>query len=105
MTIGLWILGVIGVILISASPIPQLYKTIKNKQTDDMSIRYFATLTAGCFFLLIYSLLADSNNTVFIVSNTTSFILVGTQTMLILKYRKNEPSESTEPTITRHIPV
>ena len=50
------IIGFIAAVLTTAAVLPQLIKTIKTKQTRDISFKFIMVLTAGIFLWLIYGL-------------------------------------------------
>ncbi|MCF6224587.1 MAG: SemiSWEET transporter [Flavobacteriaceae bacterium] len=54
------IIGVIAAILTTSGFIPQLYKTIKTKNVEGVSLVMFLVLFAGIIFWLIYGFLIDS---------------------------------------------
>lgn len=54
------IIGVIAAILTTSGFIPQLYKTIKTKNVEGVSLVMFLVLFVGIIFWLIYGFLIDS---------------------------------------------
>ena len=65
------IIGYTGGTLLNLTFIPQIYKTYKTKQTDDISLIFMISQVVTCIFCVVYSLLL--NETPLIVSN---FILL-----------------------------
>ncbi len=53
-------IGVIAAIFTSTGYIPQLYKTIKTKNVEGVSLFMFLVLFIGIIFWLIYGFLIDS---------------------------------------------
>jgi len=54
------LIGVIAAIFTSTGYIPQLYKTIKTKNVEGVSLFMFLVLFIGIIFWLIYGFLIDS---------------------------------------------
>jgi MtN3 and saliva related transmembrane protein len=54
------IIGVIAAILTTAGFVPQLYKSIKTKKVEGVSLTMFMILFIGILFWLVYGFLIDS---------------------------------------------
>lgn len=54
------IIGIIAAILTTSGFIPQLYKTIKTKNVEGVSLTMFSVLFIGILFWLVYGFLIDS---------------------------------------------
>ena len=54
------IIGIIAAILTTSGFIPQLYKTIKTKNVEGVSLFMFLVLFIGILFWLVYGFLIDS---------------------------------------------
>lgn len=75
------IVGFMAAALTTFSFLPQAIKTIKSKQTKDLSFGMYLAFTAGVFLWLIYGILIGDAPV--IIANSITFIL--TITILILK--------------------
>ena len=75
------IVGFMAAALTTLSFLPQAIKTIKSKQTKDLSFGMYLAFTAGVFLWLIYGILIGDAPV--IIANSITFIL--TITILILK--------------------
>jgi MtN3 and saliva related transmembrane protein len=84
-------IGFIAAACIAANMFPQIYKSWKTKQVDDVSLSMILLVLAGSFLWLIYGILIISFPV--ILSDTlgtlTSFILLG----LKLKYSGGKQNE------------
>lgn len=79
------ILGLIGILIISFSGIPQLIKVVKTHSVNDLSLVFFTMLLVGMILLLIYSFSIE--NTVYIVGNIISLIMTIGIIICILKWK------------------
>jgi len=79
------VVGLAGVIIISCSGIPQLYKTIKTRSVKDLSSTFFLMLLVGIILLSIYSL--SIGDIVYCVGNSISFIVTLLILINILRWR------------------
>ncbi|MHA1250802.1 MAG: SemiSWEET family transporter [Candidatus Helarchaeota archaeon] len=85
----LMIIGLIGVLMMNGSALPQIYKTYKKKQVNDMSIWRELMLLFGVLFYLLYGI--GINNVVIIISNTLAMIIFIILVYFHIKYGgKNE---------------
>ena len=81
----------IGGIILSVGYIPQITKIIKTKSVDDFSVFYLILLTTGISFMQAYAMymwFGLGQAGAFMITNTMSLSLAGTETFLVLKYRK-----------------
>ena len=78
-------IGFLAAILTTISYFPQVIKTIRLKETRDLSLWMYIALTIGQFLWLLYGVFIKDPP--LIAANTISFILTGW--ILILKLRSN----------------
>ncbi|RLJ01855.1 MAG: hypothetical protein DRP10_02990 [Candidatus Aenigmatarchaeota archaeon] len=77
-------IGLIAGALTTISLLPQIIKTLKLKETRDISLLWCITIFTGIFLWVIYGLLI--NDAPLIVSNSISLILVSILLCLKLKF-------------------
>jgi MtN3 and saliva related transmembrane protein len=82
----LWVeaLGGIAAVLTTAAFLPQVLKTLKTRQTRDISLVMFSMMTTGIALWLIYGALIGSWP--LIGSNLVTFVLAATILALKLKH-------------------
>ncbi|MFZ3589699.1 SemiSWEET transporter [Bacillus sp. DJP31] len=78
------ILGYAAAILTTLSFLPQALKTIKEKNTDGISVGMYSMFTAGVLLWLIYGILIKDFP--IILANSLTFFLAVTILFLKLKY-------------------
>jgi MtN3 and saliva related transmembrane protein len=81
------LIGVIAAIFTSSGYIPQLYKTIKTKNVEGVSLFMFLVLFIGIIFWLIYGFLIDSF--AIKLANIFSGLIVLSIIFLRIIYHKN----------------
>jgi MtN3 and saliva related transmembrane protein len=81
MDISVEIIGVIGATLTTASFVPQVYKMVKTKSVEGISLTMYSVFFVGILFWLYYGIKIDSFSV--ILANTVTGILV----VIILLYR------------------
>lgn len=79
------IVGMIAAFLSTVSSLPQVIKTIKLKETKDISFWMWAFLAVGIFLWLIYGLL--KTDLPIILANGISLFLVSIVLGLKIKYK------------------
>lgn len=79
------IIGYIGATLTTLAFLPQAIKTIKNKQTKDISLLMYVIFVIGITFWFIYGVMLQAWP--IILANLVSFCLSGTILILKLKYK------------------
>ena len=79
------IIGLAAAVCTTISFIPQIYKTIKTKNTKDISLGMYLVLLLGVLLWLTYGILDKSFP--IIVSNLAASLLVLTILALKLKYK------------------
>lgn len=77
------IVGYVAAFLTTLSFLPQALKTIKEKNTEGISLSMYSMFTTGVFFWLIYGVFVK--DIPIIVANTVTFILA--VTILIFKVK------------------
>ncbi|MEI6127782.1 MAG: SemiSWEET transporter [Pseudomonadota bacterium] len=77
------ILGSIAGTFTTASLLPQVFKTLKTKNTRDISLLMYVFLTLGIVLWLIYGVMLNAMP--IILANSTSLLL--TASILILKIK------------------
>lgn len=78
------VLGFIAGTLTTASFFPQVLKTIKIKETKDLSLSMYIVLATGIFMWTVYGILIGSVPV--ILANAVSFILATIILILKVKY-------------------
>jgi len=81
MDISVEIIGVIGATLTTASFVPQVYKMVKTKSVEGISLTMYSVFFVGILFWLYYGIKIDSFSV--ILANTVTGVLV----VVILLYR------------------
>ena len=79
------ILGLIAAICTTIAFLPQAIKTIKTKQTKDLSLGMYLVLTTGVLLWIIYGILIG--DLPIILANSITFIFTATILILIIKYK------------------
>ncbi len=79
------ILGLVAAALTTASFVPQVYKTWKEKSTKDISLTMYTVLFIGVVLWLIYGLNIQSLPVIF--ANTVTGILLLLMLAMKLKYK------------------
>ena len=67
------IIGIVGMVIICISGLPQLYKTVKTKSVTDLSLPFFVMILVGAFLLLVYSFYID--DLIYIVGNILTMLI------------------------------
>ena len=80
--------GIIAAILTTSGFIPQLYKTIKTKNVDGVSLSMFLVLFIGILFWLVYGYLI--NSIAIKLANIFSGIIVFSLIVLRILYKKKD---------------
>ena len=80
------ILFYLQAILFLISGIPQMVKLLKTKSSEDISTWMYLITTLAIAIIVIDAYLAK--NTSILVSNLTSLVITGTNTFLVIKYKK-----------------
>ncbi|UCD04273.1 MAG: hypothetical protein JSW73_01380 [Candidatus Woesearchaeota archaeon] len=70
----------------AASGIPQIYRIIKRKSSEDVSIKTYLILLIGGIVWIIYGIYLS--NYALYISNSIGVIVVSTTLITIVKYRK-----------------
>lgn len=78
------LLGMIAGILTSCSFIPQAYKVIKTKRTQDISLPMYSLCTVGVFLWLLYGLLIQ--DLAIILTNAVTFVPTVVILIITVKY-------------------
>lgn len=81
-------IGIIAAILTTSGFIPQLYKTIKTKNVDGVSLSMFLVLFIGILFWLVYGYLI--NSIAIKLANIFSGIIVFSLIVLRILYNKKD---------------
>ncbi len=78
-------LGLLAAACTTASFLPQAIKTIRTKQTKDLSFGMYSILTSGIFLWLVYGLFVK--DLPIILANGISFVLSATILWQKVKYK------------------
>ena len=84
------LIGLVAGILTSSSLVPQLIKTIKMKEVEDISVMMFAALMAGTGLWCYYGFIKD--DLPIIITNAFSSTLNGLMLILKIKYSRTGKS-------------
>lgn len=79
------IIGLIAATCTTIAFLPQTIKSIKTKQTKDLSLAMYTILTIGVFLWLVYGLL--TRDLPIIVANTITFLFSAAILILKIKYK------------------
>lgn len=79
------ILGLVAAALTTASFVPQVYKTWKEKSTKDISLTMYTVLFIGVVLWLVYGLNIQSLPVIF--ANTVTGILLLLMLVMKLRYK------------------
>jgi MtN3 and saliva related transmembrane protein len=79
------IFGYIAAFCTTLAFVPQAAKTIKEKQTKDISLAMYVIFTIGIAFWLVYGLLINSMP--IIAANIVTLLLAGTILIMKIKYK------------------
>jgi MtN3 and saliva related transmembrane protein len=82
------IIGLAAGILTSASLIPQVIKTIKQKKADDISLKTLLVLLAGQILWVVYGIL--KSDMPIIATNSFSILVDVTMVVLRIKYNRDK---------------
>lgn len=81
----------IGGIILSIGYIPQISKIVKTKSVKDFSVMYLLMLTTGIACMEAYAMymwFGLHTAGAFMITNTIALMLAGTETSLVLYFRK-----------------
>ena len=78
------LIGFVAAFCTTISFLPQVIKTIRTRQTKDLSLLMYSVLCFGIFMWLVYGLLEFSWPLIF--ANSISFVLSGTVLIMKIKY-------------------
>lgn len=84
MEITQWI-GIIAGVLTASSMLPQLFKVIKNKEAEDISLLMLVVLMSGIALWIVYGWFRD--DWPIIITNSFSLLVNITLTFFRVKYR------------------
>jgi len=82
------LIGLLAAILTTTAFIPQVYKVIKTKSVEGLSLTTYLIFTSGVLFWLIYGLLKSSIS--MIIGNGITFFLAFSVLYYILKKRNSK---------------
>ncbi|OGI68867.1 hypothetical protein A3A05_01720 [Candidatus Nomurabacteria bacterium RIFCSPLOWO2_01_FULL_41_12] len=74
-------------ILFLISGLPQMIKLLKTKSSEDISVLMYLITCAAIIIIVVDAYL--NRNTSIMVSNLASLVITGTNTFLVIKYKKN----------------
>jgi len=81
MDLSVEIIGVIGATLTTASFVPQVYKVVKTKSVEGISLTMYLVFFIGILFWLYYGIKIDSFSVIF------ANIITGILVLIILLFR------------------
>ena len=80
------ICGVMGMMLTTICGLPQVYKTLKTKSVEDLSLTFYVILSMGITLGLIYSV--SIGVWIYVIGGTLSLLVSVILIIFILKYKK-----------------
>ncbi|MES2880862.1 MAG: SemiSWEET transporter, partial [Bacteroidota bacterium] len=80
------IIGLAAGILTASSMLPQIFKTIKEKKADEVSLKMLVVLLAGIALWIYYGI--QKQDLPIIITNVFSFLVNVTMIILRIKYRR-----------------
>ena len=81
---GVTAIGLVGAVCTTSSFLPQVIKSWRTKQTQDLSLGMYALMTCGMVLWLVYGILRS--DLALILSNAVSLALAASVLYLKLKY-------------------
>lgn len=87
------VLGWIGVTLSFSSTYPQIYKVLKNKSAENVSVHTYILIFIAVLCYIVRAVRIGA--TIFIVSNSLNACSLGVMLFLIFKYGKGSKHEAT----------
>jgi len=82
---GITAIGLMAAILTTTSYLPQAIKTIKSRQTKDLSLLMYAILTTGIFLWFVYGILLV--NVPLMLANGITLLFTATILVMKIKYK------------------
>lgn len=79
-----WI-GIVAGVLTASSMLPQLFKVIKNKEAEDISMKMLIVLMSGIALWIVYGIFRE--DWPIIITNSFSLLVNITLTFFRVKYR------------------
>jgi len=73
-------------VLFLISGLPQMLKLLKTKSSEDISVSMYLLTCLGILIVVINAYIDQSYG--ILVSNLTSLVLTGTNTFLVIRYKK-----------------
>jgi MtN3 and saliva related transmembrane protein len=80
------IIGLVAAVLTTSAYVPQVYKTWKKKEADDLSLVMYTVMFVGIVLWLIYGIYLKS--LAMILANIVTTILTFMMIIFILRYKK-----------------
>jgi MtN3 and saliva related transmembrane protein len=80
----LTIIGLVAATCTTAALLPQVLKTVRTRQTRDISLLMYSLFTVGIVLWLIYGLML--NNVPLITANSVTLVLATAVLLLKIKY-------------------
>ena len=87
------VLQLIGGGIICIGYLPQIWKVLRTKSVEDLSLGAFLTISVGVFFMEFYGIdlvLSYNMGHAFLITNTLNLMLGVTLCLSIIYYRKKE---------------
>ena len=84
------LVGLAGGIILAVFYVPQIYRIIKRKSSEDISIYFVLGMVLGISFLEVMAVNDAFNNGVartFFITNTLALVMVSTMFVLVIAYR------------------
>jgi len=82
---GITVIGLIAAVLTTISFLPQAIKTIKSRQTKDLSLFMYSILTTGVFLWFVYGILLM--NAPLMLANGITLLFTTTILVMKIKYK------------------
>ncbi len=82
------IIGALAAFLTTASFLPQVIKTLRDRDTKGISLLMYVCFVSGVFLWMVFGLLLEKM--VLVIANFITFILAGAVLVIKLRNLKNE---------------
>ncbi len=87
-----YLFGIIGIILIQGSYLPQIWRTYQTKDVKGLSGKFILMVFLGCASYLGYAI--QIRDPIYIIANSMSMVLTACLLFMIRRYKKTEEETS-----------
>jgi MtN3 and saliva related transmembrane protein len=85
----MYIIFYLPAVLFFVSGLPQMIKLVKTKSSEDISVLMYLLTCTAIVIIVIDAYLAKDMS--ILISNLASLAVAGTNTILVIKYKKKKP--------------